>query len=298
MLPSMAARGNRHPTIAILGAGNLGNALAPALADCGYPVAEISSRPNAASRKRAAALARRIGARPVVLGTDEIQADLIWLCVPDRELSTCARLLAQSRWKGRIALHSSGALASNALGPLRRRGASVASVHPLMTFVPGANPFLRGVAFALEGDRQAVAAARRIISALAVRAYPIAPQDKPLYHAWATFTSPLLTILLETAERVARAAHIPNAQARQRAAPILRQTLENYLRHGAARGFSGPLIRGDANTVRRHLAVLRTVPGAREVYLALARAALQTLPARNRPELKKVLGGGHAPGSY
>lgn len=290
MLPNMAARRNQRPTIAILGAGNLGSALALSLADTSYPVGEIVSRPNATSQRRAAALARRIGARVAVMGKDDICSQLVWLCVPDRDISSCAKALARLSWKGRIALHSSGVLGSNLLGPLRKRGASVASVHPLMTFVPGAKPSLRGVSFAVEGDRQAVAAARRIISALKGQSCPISPKDKSLYHGWATFTSPLLTILLQAAEDVARAAHVSRAQARQRAAPILRQTVENYIRKGAALGFSGPIVRGDAATVRRHLEVLRTVPAARDVYLALARAALTTLPVHNGSELKKVLG--------
>ena len=71
--------------------------------------------------------------------------------------------------------------------------------------------------------------------------------------------------------------------------PILRQTLLNYAALGAASGFSGPIIRGDIETVRKHLRVLRSVPAAREVYLALARAALRYLPAKHKSALKTLL---------
>jgi predicted short-subunit dehydrogenase-like oxidoreductase (DUF2520 family) len=285
----MAVRGNSKPAIAIVGAGNLGSALSLALSHTRYRVSEIVSRQSASSRKRAAALARRIGARRVVLEKNEILAEVIWLCVPDRDITSCAKALARSQCNGRIALHSSGAFGSDALQPLHERGLAVASVHPLMTFVPGVVPSFRGVPFAVEGDQEAVTTARNIVSSLGGKSYLISHKDKSLYHAWATFTSPLLTILLEAAERVACAAHVSPSQARRRAAPILHQTVENYVQQGAARGFSGPIIRGDAATVRRHLKVLRTVPGTREVYVALARSALKTLPVRNRSTLKKLL---------
>jgi predicted short-subunit dehydrogenase-like oxidoreductase (DUF2520 family) len=71
--------------------------------------------------------------------------------------------------------------------------------------------------------------------------------------------------------------------------PILKQTLSNYARLGAAGSFSGPIARGDVATVEKHLKVLGKVPGTREVYIALARAALRDLPAKNRAALEKIL---------
>jgi predicted short-subunit dehydrogenase-like oxidoreductase (DUF2520 family) len=290
MLPTMSVGSTKHPTIAIVGAGNLGSALALSLSTTKYRAAEIVSRKKASSLRRATTLGRRVRARVAVLEKAEILSDVVWLCVPDRDIRPCAKVLARSGWQGRFAFHSSGVLTSDALEPLRRLGASVASVHPLMTFVPSALPSFEGVAFAMEGDQAAVTAARKIVLALGGTGYRISAEAKALYHAWATFTSPLLTILLEAGERVARSARISPARARQRAAPILRQTVENYVRQGAAPGFSGPIVRGDAATVRRHLDRLQAVPVARDVYLTLARAAMRTLPVRNRAELKKLLG--------
>ena len=72
--------------------------------------------------------------------------------------------------------------------------------------------------------------------------------------------------------------------------PIVRQTVANYARYGPAGAFSGPIIRGDAETLRKHLKILRRIPGAKDVYLALARSAVRNLPAHNRRLLQKVLG--------
>ena len=165
----------------------------------------------------------------------------------------------------------------------------MASVHPMMTFVAGVTPSLRGVGFALEGDHQAVQVARQIVATLGGESFVIAKKNKALYHAWGTFSSPLLTSLLALSERIALAAGVPRAKVRRWAVPIVRQTLENYANQGAAKGFSGPIVRGDAAIVQKHLAVLKSVPTAREVYLALARSALHTLPAHNRQRLKKAL---------
>ena len=71
--------------------------------------------------------------------------------------------------------------------------------------------------------------------------------------------------------------------------PILHQTVINYGEFGAAAGFSGPIIRGDVATVRRHLQVLRGSRVPRQVYTALARAAVEYLPAKNKTSLKKLL---------
>jgi len=188
-----------------------------------------------------------------------------------------------------VALHSSGALTSGELAVLRERGAAVASVHPLMTFVRGSRPSLAGVPFAVEGNPKAVRAARAIILRLRGRAFAIRQGKKEAYHAWGMFASPLLTALLAASERVAGVAGVSRKAARERMLPILRQALANYARLGAPGSFSGPIARGDVATVEKHLKVLLEVPEVREIYVALARAALRDLPAKNREALEKIL---------
>jgi predicted short-subunit dehydrogenase-like oxidoreductase (DUF2520 family) len=102
-------------------------------------------------------------------------------------------------------------------------------------------------------------------------------------------TSPLFLAFLVTLEEAARAAGLTREDARRKSLPIIRQTLANYSRLGPAHSFSGPLVRGDAQTVARHLAVLKQHPAAREVYVALARAALRGLPVKNKDGLKRLL---------
>ena len=296
----------RKPSIAIVGAGSLATFLAAALNDAGFTITEIIARDTPQSRRHARALAARVGARTVTTRSAVLDTTLLWFCVPDREIRGSASALAghlstraaahkknrvpsKVPSKVRFAFHSSGALLSRELEPLRKAGIAVASVHPLMTFVAGTHPSLTGVPFAMEGDHAATQVARQIIRKLEGESFSLPAARKAAYHAWATLTSPLLLAFLVTLEEAARAAGFTRKDARRKSLPIMRQTLANYSRLGPAKSFSGPLIRGDAGTVAKHLAALKKHPGPREVYVALARAALRGLPVKNRAGLRRLL---------
>jgi len=289
ILPGMSTA-SAKPRVAIVGAGNLAGALAESLRGAGYRIEQIISRDASASLRRARRLAREVEASAVTAAQARIRAEVVWLCIPDSAIRNAAQsLLRATEWKGKIALHSSGALTSDELAVLRKRGAAVASAHPLMTFVQSSRPALAGVPFAIEGNPKAVRTARRIVQDLGGQAFSIRKQEKELYHAWGMFVSPLLTALLACSEEVAVAAGVNKRAARQRMLPILRQTLDNYARLGAPESFSGPIARGDVATVERHLKVLRRLRGARELYIALAKVAMRYLPAKNRTALQAIL---------
>ena len=143
--------------------------------------------------------------------------------------------------------------------------------------------------FALEGDPAALRVARKIVRDLGGEPFLVSKSKKAAYHAWGGFTSPLLIALLVTGEKVARAAGLSAVDARKKMLPIVRQTLANYAKLGPAGAFSGPIVRGDTQVVRKHVKQLKTIPGAKEVYLALAKAGFRYLPVRNRRELEKLL---------
>src|SRR5258708_20347369 len=107
MLPAM-----KRPSIAIVGAGRLGTALAMRLAEAGYSIPEVIGRGNPKSLRTARTVARKVGARVVTLRTTQLTADLIWFCVPDAEISNAATELSRHDWRGKIAFHSSGVLTS------------------------------------------------------------------------------------------------------------------------------------------------------------------------------------------
>lgn len=288
IIPAMLRKSPKL-SIAFIGSGNLAQALGPALKSAGYRIDAVASRANTASRRRASALAKKLDTRVILLEQVRPDSDVIWLLHTDDALAATARLLAgQPGWRGKIVLHSSGALSSEVLKPLKRAGAHTASLHPMMTFVPGTRPNFNFVPFAVEGDRRAVAAARQIVRSLGAEVFEIQAANKVLYHALGSFSSPLVVATLATAERVGQAAGLTQAQTRTIMAPILQQTLRNYLEHGAAVAFSGPIKRGDMETVRRHFRELQRVPGAVEVYRALVKSALRDLPSTRKKELLRL----------
>ena len=279
----------KRPSISIVGVGRVGTALARRLAQAGYRIDEVVCRDQTSSRRKAARLARQLGAKSRTAGNARLDADAVWFCVPDNEISRVASAFAVREWEGKIAFHASGIVSSDALAALSRRGASVASVHPLMTFVPGSTPEFSGVLFGVEGDRRAIAYARKVIRRLDGFPVQIQKRDKAAYHSFATMSCPMLVSLLTAAERVGAFAGIPTGAARRGMIPIIRQTLKNYSEAGPATSFTGPLARGDLGTVEKHLQALSRSPDALDCYIALARAALKSLPSRRRGELTRVL---------
>jgi predicted short-subunit dehydrogenase-like oxidoreductase (DUF2520 family) len=281
----------RPLTISIVGPGNLGSALALTLPAAGHPVTSLAVRKTGTGMRHVRTLAKQIKSRVVMLGNEPLAGEIVWLTVPDDAIAAVARSLSKSQdWKGKFVFHSSGALTSEELAPLRQLGARVASVHPMMTFVRGAAPEMTGVSFAVEGDTAAVRAARRIVEDLGASAFLIDRRKKVLYHTFGSFSSPLVIALLASMEQVALAAGIRKADIKPIMTPLLWQTLSNYLKKDAASAFSGPLVRGDVATIKRHLAELKQLPEVRQVYVALAKSSLRHLPVKNRKLIERELG--------
>jgi predicted short-subunit dehydrogenase-like oxidoreductase (DUF2520 family) len=280
----------KRPVVSIVGPGRFGSALAINLKQAGWDVARIGVRANAGRLSEARKLARKVAAEVVRVGETSLPQGLVWITVPDSAIgAVAAQLAGQQSWTGMTVFHSSGALTSGELEPLRKKGARVASVHPGMTFVRKAIPKLQGVPFGIEGDAAALRVARRVIADVGGISVTIRKEHKVLYHAFDAFASPLLIALMATLEEVGKAAGIPERKLRSMAGLLLRQTLENYLQHGAAAAFSGPFVRGDVEIVRRHLEELRKVPLARDAYAALARVAVKHLPGKDPKGMRGVL---------
>ena len=277
--------------IAIVGAGTLATSLAAALRKTGYRIDEVVSRDNAQSLRRARALAKRVAAQPATLGAARFSAHVTWICVPDDAIAEVAGLIADRRdWSGKIVLHSSGAIGSGVLDHLKRRGARIASAHPLMTFVSVSKRDLIGVPFALEGDSKALSVIATLVRRLGGKPFRLDATFKAAYHAFGFFSSPALVELIAAAQQVGKLAGFNDRKARELMEPIVRQTIDNCFRSTPQQAFSGPLRRGDTATIRKHLEVLKQAPEALEVYRALARIGLRHLPVRNAAELKKLIG--------
>lgn len=301
--------------MSVIGAGNWGTALALALHRAGVAIPEIIVRRKLRSSTE---LATAVGARSTTMDRAELDADVLWICTPDAVISSvaadlAARLTAKAAKRtynsetavprrAPIVFHSSGALTSEELAALRAVKASVASVHPLMTFPRNrrrrkalASQELKGVPFALEGEARACSAARKLIGALGGEAFMLPAKDKALYHAFGAFTSPLLVAVLTAAVEAAVAAGWSAQQSRRRMRSIVERTVANFFADGPGNSFSGPIARGDAATVARHLEVLRAHPHLASIYRELSLFAVDSLPTRNAGKIERVLNDRAAP---
>jgi predicted short-subunit dehydrogenase-like oxidoreductase (DUF2520 family) len=285
---AMPKAGGAQKTVSIVGPGRLGTALALNLYRAAWRVEWLVVRVG--RRSSAAKLSRQVKAQVTELGDSALDSRLVWITVPDDAIAKVANRLAKKQvWRGKVVFHSSGALTSDVLAPLRDKGAVVASVHPGMTFVSKSVPSMAGVPFGVEGDSGAVRLASNIVAELGGTAITIRKENKVLYHAFDTFASPMLIGLMAALHQVGGAAGIPQPRVRTMAGPLLRRTLENYLEHGAASALSGALIRGDVATIRRHLEALKATPHVRDAYVALARIVVRELPVANRAKLERAL---------
>ena len=192
-------------------------------------------------------------------------ADLVLLCVPDAAILEVAGAIPPGPW---IA-HTSGATELTALAPHERRF----SLHPLQTFVLERGPEqLDGAWAAITGETDdALAAARELADLLGVEAFELDDEDRPIYHAAAAFASSFLVTLREVASELMESAGAPPAALE----PLMRRTIENGFRH------TGPLVRGDWETVARHREAIRgRRPQLLPLYEALTEATATLLKVR------------------
>jgi hypothetical protein len=201
------------------------------------------------------------------------------LAVPDQALAPLSEELAAlgDAPAGCAALHCSGALGADPLAPLHARGYSVGTLHPLLA-VP--SPLLgidhfRGGYFAVSGEPEALVVARRLVALLGGRGITVPPSRRPLYHAAAVMASNHMVILLREAVRLLEEAGAPPEDAEAAMTRLALGSLTSVASLGVDAGLTGPLRRGDVETVELHLRALR--PEDRELYLALARPGLEWL---------------------
>ncbi len=150
-------------TLAIIGAGRVGRALGRRLREVGWKIGAVVTR----GEPSAGRAVRFIGAGNACAGLTRqvLSSQVILITTPDDEIASAARELArvgEEELRGRVVLHTSGALDSGVLETVRERGAAVGSMHPLQSFSGVTVPSLEGKVFAIEGETQAVRVARQI----------------------------------------------------------------------------------------------------------------------------------------
>lgn len=263
-------------SVSIIGAGPVGRSLAIALHKGGSsPKAIFSKRSGSAS-----SLARSSGS--AIHGrVHEFQpiSKIVIIAVPDDEIAGIAERISRVNHslKGTIFLHTSGARSSDELLPLKRRGASIGSLHPLQTFSrKKVRTEMKGIYCAVEGDRAAVRAARSVVRTIGARHFSIRKHEKIVYHIAAVFASNYVVTLISAAEQLGKKISIPEKDLRKALAPIIRQTVENVLNTSPAEALTGPIKRGDTATVQRHLQALASSVSLKQFLPLYAVLGLET----------------------
>jgi predicted short-subunit dehydrogenase-like oxidoreductase (DUF2520 family) len=269
----MSAQSHARPgrlAVGIIGAGRVGATLGAALARAGHTVVAASGV-STASRDRAAAMLPGVPLLPA----DEVvaAADLVLLAVPDDTLADLVAGLAETgAWRaGQIVAHTSGAHGLGVLAPATANGTLPLALHPAMTFTgrPEDLHRLAGVSFGTTAPEGLDPVAAMLVLEMGGEPVHIAEELRPLYHAALVVGSNhLITLVAESMDLLRQAGVDKPAQV---LGPLLGAALDNTLRYGDA-ALTGPVSRGDAGTVRKHLATLTAhQPGGVPAYLAMAR---------------------------
>ena len=282
--------GGLRPTLAIIGAGRCGTALAASATAAGYRVTVVHSR--TAAHARALAERARAGYAATPLAAVHA-ADLTLLTVPDPAIIPVAATLAASgtALRGRALVHCSGSLGAAALASLRQAAASIGAVHPLQALSDaGSGETLAGTFFAVEGDAPLVPVLERFVVDLGGVPFAAPFGDRALYHAAAVLAGNAPLALLARASALLERAGVDPAVATQALATLLEGAARNTRRLGPQRALTGPVARNDAATVRRHLEVLADDPATQRLYHRMARETLRTVGLVGREEVAAVLG--------
>jgi len=265
--------GQEHPArldVGVIGAGRVGTALAIAMRRAGHRIAAASAV-SSASRER---VDRYLSGTPVLQPAEVIAtADLVLLTVPDDALPGLVRGLAATGapLAGRMLAHTSGRHGLAVLEPATGLGALPLALHPVMTFTGRADDAdrLAGISFGVTAPTVLRPAAEVLVMEMGGEPVFIAEADRGLYHAaLAGAANHLVTQVVQAEDLLTRAGV---AQPARMLGPLLSAALDNALRLGDA-GLTGPVARGDAETVAGHVDALRAdAPEALPAYLALAR---------------------------
>ena len=263
--------------VAIIGAGRLGTSLAHALSKKGYMIKALSCRTLSSAEESRQFIGQGRAFTDNARAADA--ATIVFLCLPDEEILKVSESLALSplSWANRLVLHCSGLLSSEALTPLRKKGALTASAHPVQSFTHKRTPpeHFRDIYFSLEGESEALAQARKIIDKLGGRAFIIQAKDKILYHAACSIASNFLVVLLDMASSLLHKTGLREEEAFQILLPLVKGTLHNVKEFNIPASLTGPVIRGDKETVQQHLEALKKNRLYHETYRQLAAQALE-----------------------
>ncbi len=265
-------------TVAIIGAGRVGSAVGFLLNKAGYSVAGVAARTLASAEKAAAFIGAGIPTADAVQAAS--QADIVFITTPDRVIKSIGETLAAGgRLKaGSMIVHTSGAHTLDLLDAVKACGSHRAVLHPLQSLASREEGVrnLPGSYFRIEADPGAVETAQSLVRALggielAMPKWKSDSESAALYHAGAVAVSNYFVALIDYGLKFYEALGADKKEALKAVLPLIRGTLHNMETLGIPDALTGPIMRGDVETVRQHLAAMRgRTPHLVGLYRSLA----------------------------
>gem|GEM_PF-1561103 len=214
---------------------------------------------------------------------------VIFLAVPDDSLKEATRKLLLFKQQGRIVLHSSGALGSDELDHVRKRGAHCGSWHPMQSFPQKFLPpeHWRNIIFSFEGDEECRPFVEELTEKTDSKLLHLTVDQKLALHIAGVFTANYTTALVNLAEGILINAGIKDIPKNKILAPLLKGVAENLEKAPSDSILSGPAKRGDINVLRKHLQYLRLTQGPADTYLDMVKLLLKN-PRFNIPNSAKI----------
>ena len=257
--------------IAVIGAGRVGTTLALAAYKNGYRVSAIAGR-NTANVDRAAKLTH---ARACSIFEAPNGADIVLLTVADDAIEAICTEMSQEKSfsQGQVVAHCSGVLTSDVLRTAQEScGARIASAHPMQSFSTSDSALnaMPGTYWFCEGETEALLLLSQFITMIGGIPNEISAEKKTLYHSASVIGSNYLVGIIDAALRAAELAGLERHLAWQALSPIVKKTVDNVDILGTVGALTGPIARGDLNTVRMHLAALdKSDPELAKAYRAM-----------------------------
>lgn len=281
-------------TFNIIGAGRLGKAIAFAL--LGHELAALKGICNQSMASAKMAVSDLGRGQAFAEVTDLPPADLTVITSPDEKILSLATTLAKNNQlsRGSTVIHCSGILASQLLHPLQAKGLHIASFHPLRAFRSGGQSLdaFSNCDCVLEGDQDALSLLTTLFEPLGARFAEISPEKKASYHAGAVIASNYLVSLAAIAKELFVAAGMREDEAGDKIIRLMQSSLTNLQNAPSfAAALTGPLARGDTETIAQHLVALDD-PVTKSLYQAagLATLPLTHLAVKDKERILQLLG--------
>ena len=278
--------------IGLIGAGKVGFTLGKFFAQGGVPVTGYWSR----HRESAQEAALFTGTKQYdSLETLVQDSDALFLTVPDGVISSVFQHLSELDISGKQICHCSGAMtAGEAFPGIGQTGACGYSIHPLFPVSSKYEAYreLTGAFFCLEGDGPHLPAWQELLGSLGVTVQVIPGESKVRYHTACAIASNLVCALVQESIELLETCGFSDDRALHALAPLMRSNLEHLIQDGPVAALTGPVERGDAATVAKHLACL-TNPDEQALYRAASRKLVEVAarknPGRNYQSLEELL---------